>query len=1355
MEDRRFIIIYLAIIFSAVATLLLGPSFLLQSFAYSDKTTHPALTQEIVEFFNIYHPEFALNNQEKESVIQGSIDEDAFGRWMRHFYDPIYNKGVNYFGITWQTSKDWANDTIAQATYKIQDFPNRALYGSVKEYFSGDTDYSWDRAVYEYAWGDKKRALRALGHTLHLIEDATVPDHTRDDPHPAYGKRLQDISPNISPAVFELLEHFDDTNDSPYESWTAQFDRSSIGVIGALQKQNAKPIYLHNLGEYFDAVANYSNNNFFSRDTIFSQRYSSPIVLKFFGEIGFARGDEFPLVRKIVPPIWQGGEIEYTLIDQEKLILSSYWSRLSQQAVRNGAGMIKLFFDEAEKERTTKILYNKNKSWFAKAFDATKEKIYNIVNVFYGISAPFNDVNEPANESAVLGAIEDSFKEEQKSPSNQVLPLVNQQENVSINQNAQAQVPISPVPQQQQTNQLFALASPVVNPVNAVPPPAIGGGGGGPATIFQTQTSEDSSGAPPAENPQQDTTPPDPPAILSPADFSHIFTADTIIFSGTAESASIISNDFTDATTTTDIIGAWSLEIELNQATTTIQFFAEDIAGNISEPTSVTLVVDSIAPDLDFTIPECSDSLSHNNCILMPQDITLEWSSPADDIEAYELLCTANGNTCDGFPQVFLENETVLKTSITGTNHVYTFMLTAEDRAGNKKQAEKQVEVFEHPVVINEIAWMGTQNHPEDEWIELYNPTSEAIHFDDSWVLYSETDSSPYISLNGSIPAGGYYLIERKNTNETDEMNESPVKDIAADLWVSFGVGLNNTGEHIKLARASTTIDSVFHCFNWCSIGSNHTKQTMERFDPFASGVDANNWGTNNIVFANGVNTEGVALKATPKAQNSIWYQMVNGSTIESDLTLKKSHGPYLVPDVFFILNEDATLTIEPGVVIKFSHSDSGRFAVRGTLEAKGSDIEPIVFTSFRDDEYGGDFNRDGSLSPPFAGDWRGIIIESSSSDSLIDHGIVRYAGKFYTPALPAERTNLLIDSTDVTVTNSIFAYSRVNGVVLRNSASIIEGNTFYGNSNDNSAFGLLIEGGAPDIIGNTFEMNTTGLRIEDSPNAKVTSNIFIENSAKAVEILGLIPNIASNSGSGNGIGGIIVSGNVIPFGMTTTLLKNELPYVLSGTIPVPDGATLTFESGVVIKGNINPPLGMLRIESGGMFSFNGSSPEDLIFTSLRDDSVGGDTDNSTSSPEAGDWYGIRLEAGGMLDLAGFTLRYAGGPRTGGGGDDRAGITILGSATSASSTIGAALIEKNLQYGIRLADGARITLTDSTLKDHTERKTDKASAVRLMSSHAELENIIFGNNELDISAIGAYSLLCANCGTPKTEPDPL
>ena len=92
--------------------LLVFPLFV---FAYSAKTTHPALTNEIVKFFNQHYSDLSLSEKEKELLIQGSTDEDEGVRPLHHFYDPVFDRGITIAGIEWQKSKEWAQDPLAQA----------------------------------------------------------------------------------------------------------------------------------------------------------------------------------------------------------------------------------------------------------------------------------------------------------------------------------------------------------------------------------------------------------------------------------------------------------------------------------------------------------------------------------------------------------------------------------------------------------------------------------------------------------------------------------------------------------------------------------------------------------------------------------------------------------------------------------------------------------------------------------------------------------------------------------------------------------------------------------------------------------------------------------------------------------------------------------------------------------------------------------------------------------------------------------------------------------------------------------------------------------------------------------------
>ena len=89
-------------------------------------------------------------------------------------------------------------------------------------------------------------------------------------------------------------------------------------------------------------------------------------------------------------------------------------------------------------------------------------------------------------------------------------------------------------------------------------------------------------------------------------------------------------------------------------------------------------------------------------------------------------------------------------------------------------------------------------------------------------------------------------------------------------------------------------------------------------------------------------------------------------------------------------------LRIQPGVVVKgTTHT---RLLVWGVLDAQGTSEHPIVFTSFRDDTYGGDTNGDGNASVAAPDDWGWIEYEDSSSDAanILTHAVIKYGGRSY-----------------------------------------------------------------------------------------------------------------------------------------------------------------------------------------------------------------------------------------------------------------------------------------------------------------------------------------------------------------------
>lgn len=126
-------------------------------------------------------------------------------------------------------------------------------------------------------------------------------------------------------------------------------------------------------------------------------------------------------------------------------------------------------------------------------------------------------------------------------------------------------------------------------------------------------------------------------------------------------------------------------------------------------------------------------------------------------------------------------------------------------------------EISSPKVIINEIAWMGTPESFQDEWLELYNPNSFEVDLS-GWTLLA-LDGSPKINLEKSIPAQGFYLLER-----TDNLTLPSIK---ADLI--YKGALNNKGEKLELRNDGGQLVDETDCSEGWTAGHNSTKQTMER----------------------------------------------------------------------------------------------------------------------------------------------------------------------------------------------------------------------------------------------------------------------------------------------------------------------------------------------------------------------------------------------------------------------------------------------------------------------------------------------------------------------------------------------
>jgi len=161
-------------------------------------------------------------------------------------------------------------------------------------------------------------------------------------------------------------------------------------------------------------------------------------------------------------------------------------------------------------------------------------------------------------------------------------------------------------------------------------------------------------------------------------------------------------------------------------------------------------------------------------------------------------------------------------------------------------------------------------------------------------------------------------------------------------------------------------------------------------------------------------------------------------------------------------LTVDATgvLTLEAGVRLEFSVNTSDDFLVQGTLNAVGTAGNPVVIT-----------RRGGSY------DWDGLTFASGSQGAL-DHTVIEYNGD--------DGHGVLIQSSDVQITNSTIRYNTTHGIQVSGGATpTISSSTIT----DNNGHGVAISDGSPVLSGNTIANNTSYAVF--TPASRLSASLF------------------------------------------------------------------------------------------------------------------------------------------------------------------------------------------------------------------------------------------------------------------------
>ena len=462
--------------------------------AYDDETTHPALTDEIVDYYNLVFPDNTITPEQKEWIILGSALEDTPPRWINHFYDPVYGVGwtgektgmfnsvtVQFLSKIGLSAADpvslvrWVNDYHLQERY--------SPYGGNR---------TWRRALEYYAEGDLKEAYLTLGHVLHLLEDASVPDHTRNDTHAhALGGVTGDPG-------------------SPYEDYARNYTRSTLNIASGVYQESAAVIQKHKIEDYLVSLAEYSNKYFFSKDTIDDSKYNMPRITRKDESFGYSLDEkqtEFPLVR-VKSDKKDGVILEKFSLDSkdEKEILEAYFSRLSKQALLHGAGVLDLFHKEAadavvNAQFPTRLvtidpnfsrrlnlpsfsLFGLGSRLWQSANSALSSVAATTQNLYNSLGANISLLGEKPNEfkPVVVGLNNATADPETNLPSNKVIPAVTlsdqQITNGELTANPTAETIDEPISANEESPQITTAEITETDPDPVLP--ALGGRGNGP-----------------------------------------------------------------------------------------------------------------------------------------------------------------------------------------------------------------------------------------------------------------------------------------------------------------------------------------------------------------------------------------------------------------------------------------------------------------------------------------------------------------------------------------------------------------------------------------------------------------------------------------------------------------------------------------------------------------------------------------------------------------------------------------------------------------------------------------------------------------------------------------------------------
>ena len=403
----------------------------------------------------------------------------------------------------------------------------------------------------------------------------------------------------------------------------------------------------------------------------------------------------------------------------------------------------------------------------------------------------------------------------------------------------------------------------------------------------------------------------------------------------------------------------------------------------------------------------------------------------------------------------------------------------------------------------------------------------------------------------------------------------------------------------------------------------------------------------------------------TVVVHNDARYEIVGGR-LAGD-TVWESNKVYVVRNWVYV-PDGSTLTIMTNTVVKFCE----RTGISGNVVVKGAEDQPVVWTSAKDDTIGGD--ADCRADTPSWGDY-------NVSGSLSDTGLaIRYAtlskwGTASVTPLVVGAVSAGVVRVPVTISASRSTPFFVNWRLLDGSQS---GQMRWESSSEGTKF---IEVDAAALAARTgsapclelyesqgINISTSALTSQiavyrdaalqefEATNAVAVATARLENRDWDTLAASLVNGTAVKSANGGSAAvawdttGEANGELVLTDGETNrtvvvhndaryeivggrlagdTVWESNKVYVVRNWVYVPDGSTLTIMTNTVVKF-------CERTGISGNVVVKGAEDQPVVWTSAKDDTIGGDADCRADTPSWGDY-----NVSGSLSDTGLAIRYA------------------------------------------------------------------------------------------------------------------